>query len=110
MMKHRLRHDWIPCIFALVMLAVSGTALASGEPDHTSLRKDAARQLKIATAAVDEAASKKALWIPAAEALEEAKIAFERGDFEQAISQARMARQFAELGIKQLDYPPYRHF
>ncbi len=44
------------------------------------------------------------------EALEEAKAAFDRGEFEQAITLARSARQFAELGIKQLAAPPYRHF
>ncbi len=44
------------------------------------------------------------------EALEEAKVAFDRGEFEQAIKLARSARQFAELGIQQLAAPPYRHF
>lgn len=110
MMKSCIRPDWIRRYLVLAMLAVSGTALASGDPDHTSLRKVAADQLEVATAAVDEAARRNALWVPAVEALDNAKIAFERGEFEQAIRQARMARRFAELGIKQFDYPPYRHF
>lgn len=60
--------------------------------------------------AVQEAERRKALWIPAIEALEDAKAAFDRGDFERSIELARSARQFAELGIKQLAAPPYRHF
>ena len=40
----------------------------------------------------------------------QARAAFERGDYELAISQARDARRFAELGIRQLDFPPYQHF
>ena len=92
------------------VLAISGTAFASGDPEQTSLRTDAARELEMAVSAVDEAARKKALWIPAEQALDGAKAAFARGDFEQAITLARSARRFAELGIKQLATPPYRHY
>ncbi|NIO42991.1 MAG: hypothetical protein GTO41_24230 [Burkholderiales bacterium] len=60
--------------------------------------------------AVEEARRGKALWIPAVEALEEAKAAFGRGEFEQAIKLARVATQFARFGIDQLETPPYRHF
>jgi hypothetical protein len=110
MTKNHIYCLWMLPLLASVMLAISGTALASGDSDHTSLRKDAARELEIATAAVDEAARKDALWIPAVDALDNAKSAFERGDFEQTVEQARMAKAFAELGIKQLGYPPYRPF
>lgn len=110
MMNNAIPYRWIYPLLALAMTAISGTALASGDADHTSLRKDAAQELEIAIAAVDEAAQKDALWIPAAKALDNAKSAFERGDFQQVIEQARMATEFAELGIKQLGYPPYRPF
>ncbi|UCH48158.1 MAG: hypothetical protein JSU95_19365 [Betaproteobacteria bacterium] len=89
---------------------ISGTALASEDPENTSLRSEAATQLEMAITAVEEAARRKALWIPAEEALQKAKAAFDRGEFEHAIKLARDARQFAELGIKQLETPPYRHF
>jgi hypothetical protein len=92
------------------ILAVSGTPFASEDPENASLRNEAAAQLEMAISAVQEAERQKALWIPAAEALEEAKAAFGRGEFEQAIKLARDARQFAELGIRQLATPPYRHF
>ncbi len=97
-------------LLAWVIVAVSGTALASGDPENTSLRNEAATELAKAVRTVQEAEHHKALWIPAVEALEEAKVAFDRGEFEQAIKLARSARQFAELGIKQLAAPPYRHF
>ena len=93
-----------------VILAFSGTAFASGDPEQTSLRTHAARELEMAVSAVDEAARKKALWIPAETALDDARAAFARGDLEQAGNLARTARRFAELGIKQLATPPYRHY
>jgi hypothetical protein len=110
MMKNHIPYRWLYPFLALAVALVSGTALASGDSDHTSLRKDAARELEIAIAAVDEATRRKALWIPAVDALESAKTAYETGDFEQVIEQARMATEFAELGIRQLGYPPYRPF
>ena len=95
---------------AWIITGVTGTALASEDPERTSLRADAVHQLEMAVSAVDEATRRKALWIPAKEALDEATQAFARGDFEQAIVKARTAKRFAELGIRQLEYPPYRHF
>lgn len=101
---------WIYPFLGLALTLISGTALASGNPDHTSLREQAAKELEVATAAVDEAAQKTALWIPAQDALENARTAFEQGKFEKVIEQARMAKEFAELGIQQLEYAPYRPF
>ena len=109
-MKHTIPNYWIYPVLALALTVASGTALASGNPDHTVLRNEAAEALKIATAAVDEAVRNEALWIPAQDALENARTAFEQGDFEQVIEQARVAKEFAELGIKQLGYPLYRPF
>jgi len=109
-MKHFSRISVSGWFVAWIVTAVVGTAFASEDPERTSLRADAAHQLEMAVSAVDEAARRKALWIPAREALDEATAAYGRGDFEQAITQARTARRFAELGIKQLEYPPYRHF
>ena len=93
-----------------LMVAVSGTAFASEGPENTSLRNEAARELEMAITAVQKARQRKALWIPAVEALDKAGAAFDRGEFRTAIELARSARQFAELGIKQLAAPPYRHF
>ncbi|MGD8478051.1 MAG: hypothetical protein PVH05_15175 [Burkholderiales bacterium] len=44
------------------------------------------------------------------EAIEDARAAFDEGDFEHAIELARTAKKLAQLGIRQLDYPPYRQF
>ena len=98
------------CLVVWLMMAVSGTAFASEGPENTSLRNEAATELEMAITAIQEAEQRKALWIPAVEALEEAKAAFDRGEFEQAIKAARSARQFAKLGIEQRAAPPYRHF
>ena len=110
MMKNTIPNHWVYPVLALALAALSGTALASGNADHTSLRNEAAGELEIATAAVDEAARKQALWIPARDALENARTAFKQGKFEQSIEQARVAKEFARLGINQLGYPPYRPF
>ena len=85
-------------------------AFASEDPQQTSLRSDANALLDGARSAVEEAARRKALWIPAQEALEGASDAYARGDYKEAILLARRARRFAELGLEQLDSPPYRHF
>lgn len=95
---------------AWLVSAVTGTAFASGSHEQTSLRADAAATVKMALSAIEEAADQNALWIPAKEAADNAQAAFERGEYELAIAHARTATRFAELGIKQLDYPPYRHF
>jgi hypothetical protein len=101
------RFRWL---FCWVILAISGTALASAESEQAPLRRNAAIELETASAAIDEAARKKALWIPAVEAIEDARAAFDEGDFEHAIELARTAKKLAQLGIRQLDYPPYRQF
>lgn len=99
------------CWFAVWMAsAVTGTAFASASGEETSLRVEAAARVEMAFSAIDKAASRKALWIPAQEAAESARAAFERGDYELAIAHACTAIKLAELGIRQLDYPPYRHF
>lgn len=91
-----------------VILSFSGMAFASQEGTGTSLRSDACGELGMAVAAVTEADRSGALWIPAQTALDEAKAAFARGDYREAISQAQLAQRFAELGIKQLNSAPYQ--
>ena len=101
----------LSCWFvAWLAFTVTGTAFASGSHEQTSLREDAATCVEMAFSAIDEALSQNALWIPAKEAAENARVAFESGDYELAITHAHTAKKFAELGIRQLDYPPYRHF
>jgi hypothetical protein len=93
-----------------LVLTLTGTAFASGNDEQTSLRADAANSVELAFLAVEQAARQNALWIPAKEAADHARAAFERGDYELAIRHARSATRFAALGIRQLDYPPYQHF
>jgi hypothetical protein len=95
-------------IAAGVMLMSSGTGFASEADGGTSLRSDARVELGKAVAAVAEATRKGALWIPAQRALVNAKAAFARGDHQEAISQARIAQRFTELGMDQLDSAPYQ--
>ncbi|UCD68326.1 MAG: hypothetical protein JSW48_16400 [Betaproteobacteria bacterium] len=109
-MKFRVRFDLCRWFVIWAALAISGTALASEASEKSLLRNEAVAQLEMAISAVQEAERRKALWIPAAEALDEARAAFDLGEFVQSIELARSARQFAELGIKQLAAPPYRHF
>ena len=105
------RHYALSCwLVAWLASTVTGTAFASGGNEQTSLRADAAARVEMAFSAIEEAARLNALWIPAREAADNARAAFERGNYELAIAQARIAARFSELGIGQLDYPPYRHF
>jgi len=105
------RYYTLSCWFVAWLLSTgTGTAFASGSHEQTSLRADAAARVEMAFSAIEEAARQNALWIPAKEAANDARAAFERGDYELAIAHARTATEFAELGIRQLDYPPYRHF
>lgn len=110
--KMRVFHCFTITLKAMLwaVLAITGTALASQAPEQTSLRAEAVKSLEAASSAIVAAERRNALWIPAREAANNARAAFERGDYELAISQARTARRFAELGIRQLDFPPYRHF
>ena len=110
-MKTLLRYLFPGCQLILwTFLALTGTAFASGNADDASLRADAQKHLERAETVIEEAADLKALWLPAQEAADSARQAFERGDYELAISQARTAERFARMGIRQLDEPPYRHF
>ncbi len=91
-----------------VILSISGTAFASQEGNGTSLRSDACAALGKAVAVVAEADRRGALWIPAQAALDDARAAFARGDYREAIAKAQLAQRFAELGIEQLDSAPFK--
>jgi hypothetical protein len=97
-------------VAAGIILLASGTAFASESGDEMSMGRDARAELDRAVAAVAEANRRGALWIPAQRALESAMAAFARGDHKEAISEARVAQRFVELGINQLDSEPYQHF
>lgn len=92
-----------------LILVISGTGFASQSADGTSLRSGARAEIGHAVAAVAEARRRGALWIPAEKALVSAEAAFARGDYQEAISQAQVAKRFAELGINQLGSEPYQH-
>lgn len=89
-----------------MILAFSGTGFASESGNETSLCSDARMELGKAVAAVAEASRRGTLWIPAQNALENAKDAFARGDHQEAIAHAQKAQRFAELGINQRDSEP----
>jgi hypothetical protein len=86
-----------------------GMALASDSfacPKDAPPRCESARSsLKEAQSAVEAAASARALWTTAVEALREAQGAFLRGDYEGAQGAADIAAQQARLGIAQSAYP-----
>lgn len=75
--------------------------------DTENARVIANRALSAAEASVAQAASKKALWTVAVEALDRARAAYAKEDFERAASEANTARDFAELGIAQTCYPAF---
>jgi hypothetical protein len=82
--------------------AIDAPACATVKPEQ------AARAVREAEIAVNRAAEKKALWLNAQEALERAKTALAKGNAPLAGCEAADAKVFAELGIRQLEYPPYR--
>lgn len=93
---------------ALACLWSLGGIAAAGEPDCSDKNARPVAELLIsAEAAVASAAERKALWTVAVDALRRAQEAVRAGTCEQAIREAEVAIEFAELGIAQLGYPPY---
>ncbi len=92
-------------LFRLGCLAAQPTDCATPcEP-----RERAARALADAQVTVERAAAARALWLPAQQAMEQARAEFSRGDFTAAERDALAAKDYAELGLRQLEYPPYRY-
>jgi hypothetical protein len=98
-------------LVATCALLAGGAAAASGVDMDTRTgptAEQARAAIVQAEAAVSRAAKLRALWTNAHESLERARAAFARGDFAAARESAHAAREFAELGVAQLQYPPSR--
>ncbi len=94
-------------LFALLSAALlslgSVNAMANDAP---ALSDEAKQALSKAEADVKEAQTKKALWTTAQDALKKAKEAAGKGDNATVIHESHKASEQAQLGIKQLSYPP----
>lgn len=69
------------------------------------LTDEAKQALAKAEADIKAAQTQKALWVPAQNALKQAKVAAEANDSATVIKQANMASELAQLGIAQTKYP-----
>lgn len=98
---------------SLLALLVAGCATAP-EPQadaapaaaQTGLSAEASAALAQARADVKEAKTKEALWTTAADALEDAEKAAEKGDSATVMKASARASDQAKLGLAQLSYPP----
>lgn len=100
----------IRCLLTVCLVAAGLNLVEAAAPDCAAVTKEQAdAALAQARAAVARAAEARALWLNAQEALFAAQAATQKGDFVLACREAFNARDFAELGITQLGYPPYRH-
>ena len=97
-------------LFLAPNLAAVAPAFPSQQECASRDMQEAARSVRKAEAAVVRAAKAEALWLNAQEALGRAKAALARGEPAQAACAAEEAIVFAELGVRQLQYPPYRAF
>jgi len=94
-------------VAAFMLLPIAGHAAASCPESSLEQCKTAERALQEAELAVRAAASKKALWTTADDALKQAKAAFTRADYAAAAAAAAEATEQARLGIAQSTYPPF---
>jgi hypothetical protein len=98
------------CWALTALLAAATPALPSPQDCYASNALEAARAVRKAEAVVQRASKAGALWLNAQEAFERARSALARGEPAQAACAAGEATFFAELGMRQLRYPPYRVF
>jgi len=96
-------------LFALTaasLLAMSGCATQeAAKPAAPVISESAQAALTAAQAAVKEAKTKDALWTTAEDALKKAEEAAKAGKSDDVVKNADIAKQQAELGLKQKDYP-----
>lgn len=89
-------------ILALVLGVAVGCA-STPEPDTNEAERQAAEAIASAQAAIEEAASLGAEWRDAQSVLDEAKAAYEAGDYETATSLANQAENMAREAIDELN-------
>lgn len=75
------------------------------EAPKAQLSDEATQALAKAEADVKAAQAKKALWTVAQDALKQAKAAAEKHDSAAVIKHAKMASEYAQMGIAQTQYP-----
>lgn len=97
-------HKLLFALLSTAMLAIgSVNAMANDAP---ALSDEAKQALAKAETDVKEAQAKDALWTTAQDALKKAKEAAGKGDNGEVIKESLKASEHAQLGIKQLSYPP----
>lgn len=89
-------------ILALVLSVAVGCA-TTPEPEANESERQAAEAIASAQAAIEEAAALGAEWRDAQSVLDEAKAAYEAGDYETAISLANQAENMAREAIDELN-------
>ncbi len=72
---------------------------------QTQRMEEAKALLAQAETDVQRARAKRALWLKAWENLVAARLALAAGDYDDTVPHARLASEFAELGLEQLAYP-----
>lgn len=94
-------------LLALISAGLIALGSANVMADEAPALSDEAKQaLSKAEADVKEAQAKKALWTTAQDALKKAKEAAGKGDSAAVVKESHKASEQAQLGIKQLSYPP----
>src|SRR5512135_2759529 len=94
-------------LFALISAGLIALGCAEAMANDAPVISDEAKQaLSKAEADVKEAQAKDALWTTAQDALKKAKEAADKGDSAAVIKDSHKASEHAQLGIKQLSYPP----
>lgn len=89
-------------ILALVLGVAVGCA-STPKPETNESERQAAEAIASAQAAIEEAAALGAEWRDAQSVLDEAKAAYESGDYETAISLANQAENMARQAIDELN-------
>jgi hypothetical protein len=97
---------------ALVAFVLGTFAIPPAAAGNPSCGAPAAGSAPAAIAAAEAtmalALERGSLWTVAVDALARGRAALESGACEEAIREAEAARALAQLGLDQLDYPPYQ--
>ncbi len=98
-MKNASLKFLLPAIALLTHLVIRSVQAVEPDIERASIN------IASAEAAVKRAAERHALWTSASEALILAKKLLADGKLQAAVAQANLARELAELGIAQTQYP-----
>lgn len=95
-------------LWSVLALGLAASGIPAGETVVPAADRGARAAVEQAERAVTRARNARALWTVAEQALGTARQALANGRYDLAIEQARQAREFAELGIAQKDFPLVR--